>query len=63
MSSSSAVISLKLTSEQFRDLRKELEDHLEELQDRHSELDTSDPMWQPVAQRIMSIEQLLRAVL
>jgi hypothetical protein len=61
--SSSAVVTLKLTSEQFLTLHSEVEALIQTLTDEQQELQVGCNEWQDAAQRIMALESLLRNVL
>jgi hypothetical protein len=60
---STAVVTLKLTSEQFRNLRREMEYLKMELTEQQDEFKAGSEQWQALGQRIMEVDQLLRVVL
>lgn len=60
---STAVVTLKLTSEQFRNLRREMEYLSEELKNQQEEFQPGSENWQKLAQRQMEIDTLLSVVL
>jgi hypothetical protein len=59
----SAVITLKLTSEQYRNLRKEVEMLVEDLSEEQKSLTPGNQDWQEISGRLLELDLLLRNAL